>query len=201
MPSQPSRKAAPDSVLARVARAIPDLTLDEMAARTGISRSQLSAYENGDNVPEAARQRLADAAGVSLPYLEAVLPFLRRLNAPAGEQEAARAGLTAAQEIAAQTAAVLSLALGKTLADWTAAPPLPADDPETVEALWTILARCTPRQRRLRVQAARRYWSRALSLRLLAESEQAETSDPELARELAQLAGVVARQADDLSAP
>jgi transcriptional regulator with XRE-family HTH domain len=197
---QPSRKAAPDSLLARVARAIPDLTLDEMAARTGISRSQLSAYENGENVPEAARKLLAGAAGVSLPYLEALLPFLRILNAPAGEQEAAKTGLTAAQEIAAQAAAVLSLALGEKLAEGTPAPPLPADDPETVEALWTILARCTPRQRRLRVQAARRYWSRALSRRLLAESEQAATADPELARELAQLAGVVARQADGLSA-
>ena len=52
-----------------IAVAKADLTVNQLAAASGLSRGTLSAVKNGKSCTDDTAQRLADALGVTMDYL------------------------------------------------------------------------------------------------------------------------------------
>jgi transcriptional regulator with XRE-family HTH domain len=80
-------------LLVRYLRALRDCDQTEMAADAGIDASSLSRYETGKGTPSRAIvERLAAAAGLSLPFVDALLlPVIRASVAAATRSRSAPA--------------------------------------------------------------------------------------------------------------
>jgi transcriptional regulator with XRE-family HTH domain len=184
-------KSDPDSRLALVLFRY-SLLLDQgdFARAAGIAPSQLSVYERGDRAPpREILEKAATAAGFPVYLLDPLLCGIRSFRA------ATRGRSRAESAVAEGTAAELADLVRKAI-DLILDPPARAadDEPRNAVELWAHLEECTAPERRLLVEELEEYWSRELCARVAAESLRKAPSHPAEARELAELALLIAER-------
>jgi transcriptional regulator with XRE-family HTH domain len=192
------------TLLVRMLRALHGGALPELAASAGLAPSSIWRYEHGKMTPpRATLERLAAAAGVPAPLLDAVLlPAVRAVRAgrPSVEQRPddsrAASALTAALDGLVRASLVEFEAELESL-DGAAAEEegLRERDLPPASELWRRMADCTGAERRLLVEKSREFQTWGLCETLCDESERAAARHPAEARELAELALRVAELA------
>ncbi|HEV7669006.1 MAG TPA: hypothetical protein VGS22_10810 [Thermoanaerobaculia bacterium] len=193
-------KAKKDSAAKiRVARALGNWKQGDLARKVRVDPSALSRYEkeDGDEPPEAVKDKIAVATGASDAFVESVVVSHRVLQRAAKKPATARA-----DHLAAEVASCFAAALAPALAPLFVpdgrpvkkdAPPT-ADDRAEAEALFRRLAPRTVDERLLVVAKGRDYRSAALCERLCDESEHAAAGSAEDALHWAELALRVAER-------
>lgn len=158
-----------------------------LARAAGIAPSQVSVYDRGERaVPRDVLEKAAVAAAFPLHLLDPLLRSLRSFQAAAAGRSRARR--VPSEGAAAELIALVRLAEDVILGDPTPRPADPEASREEAAALWERLRKRTPEERRLLVEEAREYQTRALSERLDEESRALAAQDPADALELEELA-------------
>lgn len=158
-----------------------------LARASGIAPSQISVYDRGDRaVPRDVLERVAAAAGLPGYLLDPLLRSLRSFQAAVGGKS--RASRVLAEETAAELIALVCLAAEVILGGSAPRPASREEDREEAAALWERLRKRSPEERRLLVEEAREYQTRALSEILDEEGRKLASDHPEVAKELAGLA-------------
>jgi transcriptional regulator with XRE-family HTH domain len=181
-------------------RALRGWSKKQLADASGVDKSQISRYELGRETPSARTlERLAAAAGLPSFLLEPMRSFIHRMREPTLGERPPGAGLTPATRPADETRGALGEALDRAVfqartelqlhAERSSRTPAPPLDPEL---LWEQLKPFSGAERRFLVKNAREYQDPLLCERLCAESLQASATSAEQARELAELAVLVA---------
>jgi transcriptional regulator with XRE-family HTH domain len=198
------------SLLLQVLRAVRGWDQAQFAAAVGVSQGTISRYESGERLRPPLLVKIADAAGLGLPWVERyLLPVLRaaRTRTATAEAQAAAGGrrpdlLPADQrDLTDAIGGVVDAFFAKLEADLQAAeiaalgppPPPAAGDREEAARAWERLAPCTAAERRLLVEECAEYHGWALAERLCHESAQVAATEPAAALDLAHLAVAVAQ--------
>lgn len=182
-------------------RALRGWSKKQLADASGMDKSQISRYELGRETPSARTlERLAAAAGLPAFLVEPMRSFIHRLRESTLGERPTGAGLTAATRPAAdETKRALGEALDRAVsqartelqlhAERSSRAPAPPVDPEI---LWEQLRPFSGAERRFLVKSAREYQDPLFCERLCAESLRVSATSTEQARELAELAVLVA---------
>lgn len=164
------------------------------AAATRTAASQVSACLHGKRtVPDTVLEGAADVVRFPRSLLRPALRAIRSYRA-------ATRGRSRVDRVLAETFFTELLAWSVEALEAifeAAAPPLPTGkhaEPSEAEAgaLWTRLERRTPGQRRVMVEEIEEFQSRTLSDLVAAKSREISSADPAAARELADLARLIA---------
>jgi transcriptional regulator with XRE-family HTH domain/tetratricopeptide (TPR) repeat protein len=177
----------------------------DLAAAAGLSPSSISRYENGEIVPSRRSfRRIVAAVRVPVPLVDRLFAWIRSARAAIAEspEEAEGAIDALCAEIsdgvshAFRSAAALVLA-GEPVAGagpWSRALPPAEADRERAPALWTLMKRRKPSERRMLVEDAQEFRSWALCELVCAESVKAAADDAGRAVDLAELAVFLAER-------
>jgi transcriptional regulator with XRE-family HTH domain/tetratricopeptide (TPR) repeat protein len=189
-------------------RGVHRLSQAELAARSGVSESAISRYENGKKVPGPKTwAKLSAAVGLSVATVDEVLrPAIRKVLVILGGASPGLTGNSAQAEdwvdelqrvLAAIQRPMLTLVVEEVLAaagPWERdRPPSPADRLEA-PGLWAVLRASSAAERVLLLQEAHEYWSWAVCELACAESVTAASHSAERALELAELAVEIAQR-------
>jgi transcriptional regulator with XRE-family HTH domain len=167
----------------------------DLAREARIAQSQVSVYDRGKRtVPPEVLRRAADAADFPPYLLEPVKRSIRSFRAAAkGRPRAERAlGDAFVAELLVLGRLATDTILGKLTPEETTARPPSSEDREEAADLWTRMERRTLKQRRALVEETEEFRCWALCERVAAASLEAAAVNPIQAKELAELALLIA---------
>jgi tetratricopeptide (TPR) repeat protein/DNA-binding XRE family transcriptional regulator len=186
-----------EQLLIRLLRAIRGSSQEEMGAATSIDRTTISRYETGDMSPSRQQlARLAEAAGLSLPFAESVLlPVVQLVRTPAAStrRPASPGSGRATAEIETSLVGTVRSGIAELLSELTArdtdaqqAPPA-SDDRLGVAALWARFQSYGPCEQRRWIEQSSELQTWAFSEKLCEESAKAAAGSAEQSLHLAKL--------------
>jgi len=181
-------------------RALRGWSKKQLADASGIDKSRISRYELGKETPSPRTlERLAATTGLPTFLLEPMRCFIHRMRESTTGGRTSIAVPTGSPTPGEESKQVLGEALDRTVcqaraelklhAERTSRNPAPPLDPEI---LWEQLRLFADADRRLLVRNAREYQDPLFCERLCVESLRAAAANPLQARELAELARLVA---------
>jgi transcriptional regulator with XRE-family HTH domain len=196
-------KPADSALVIVVLRSLRGWDQIDLARATGLSASSISRYENGERVPpRRSFDRIVAAVGVPDPMVDRLFAWIRSARAAlAGSPESTEHvldalcgefsdGISHALRSAAALILVDQPALGSS-SGVRPQPPSP-EDRKRASALWDIMKRREPADRRMLVEDAEEFRNWGVGELVCHESERAAADDVGRAVELAELAVLIA---------
>jgi transcriptional regulator with XRE-family HTH domain len=200
----PEKRAPAEMQIAIVVlRTLRGWDQSDLAEAAGLSPSSISRYEAGDTVPSPRTfARIVAAVGLSASLVERLFAWIRSARATVGGSPVSAEGVIEAlcgevsegiSHVCRSAAALILGGMpGVGEGPWGKVLPPLAEDRLRASALWGILERREPSDRRMRVEDAQEFRSWALCELVCAESVKAAADDAGRAVELAELAVLIA---------